>query len=118
MLTLSEELGNVSVTQDELRYLESTCPYLDQSYLMFLSNFRLRPLEQVDLSFIPIDNEDGDDATGELHIEIKGLWVDTILYEVPLLALTSEAYFRFCDRDWNYNEQSSLSPCVNNGSGF
>ena len=105
---LSKELGNVSVTQAELRYLESTCPYLSQSYLKFLSTFRLRPREQVFLSFIAADENGGehDDAVGELRIEIKGLWVDTILYEVPLLALTSEAYFRFCDRDWNYDNQS------------
>ena len=42
---------------------------------------------------------------GDIHLDIGGLWLETILYEIPLLALTSEAYFRFCDRDWNYEGQ-------------
>lgn len=36
---------------------------------------------------------------------IKGLWLDTILYEIPLLALTSQAYFMFTDTDWDYQSQ-------------
>ena len=46
-----------------------------------------------------------DDVVGDIHIEIRGTWVDTILYEIPLLALASEAYFKFMDTDWTYEGQ-------------
>jgi nicotinate phosphoribosyltransferase len=62
----------------------------------------MRPKEQVELSFTPVE---GQGEHGETHITIRGLWAETIVYEIPLLALTSEAYFKFCNRDWNHDGQ-------------
>ena len=42
---------------------------------------------------------------GQITLTVEGLWLDTILYEIPLLAITSEAYFKFCDRDWTHESQ-------------
>ncbi|KAI0023781.1 nicotinate phosphoribosyltransferase [Xylariomycetidae sp. FL0641] len=101
------KLGNISLSDDELRYLKTHCKYLTSDYLDFLKEFRLSPRDQLKPVFKPLDpdNSENEDALGDVHIDIKGSWVDTILYEIPLLALTSEAYFKFMDKDWNYDGQ-------------
>ncbi|KAI0390283.1 nicotinate phosphoribosyltransferase [Xylariaceae sp. FL0594] len=100
------KLGHISLREEELRFLKSHCPYLTSEYLTFLSEFRLSPREQLKPVFTPIgEDTGGDDVVGDIHIDISGKWVDTILYEIPLLALTSEAYFKFMDTDWNYEGQ-------------
>lgn len=90
------------LSEDELNFLKKECPYLGPVYLDFLSKFRLHPRDQVDISFFP---EENDRDLGKVVMTIRGSWVDTILYEIPLLALTSEAYFKFCDKDWNHDGQ-------------
>lgn len=84
--------------------MKQNCPFLNSEYLDYLKTFRFKPDEHVVLSYDE-KKEDPQDATGGMKISIKGLWIDTILYEVPLLALTSEAYFRFVDTDWDYEGQ-------------
>jgi nicotinate phosphoribosyltransferase len=103
----SLELANVSITPHELDFLRKECPYLDEAYLHYLKSFRLHPGEQVELSFKELDAS----SYGDLHITIRGLWVETILYEIPLLALTSEAYFKFCNTDWDYDGQEEKAYC-------
>jgi nicotinate phosphoribosyltransferase len=60
----------------------------------------------VKLSFTPVGVVTGNESDlGDIDMKISGRWVETILYEIPLLALTSEAYFKFMDRDWDYTGQ-------------
>ncbi|KAH9991676.1 nicotinate phosphoribosyltransferase [Xylariaceae sp. FL0662B] len=100
------KLGNISLSDEELRYLQTHCKYLSPTYLEFLKEFRLKPREQLVPTFKPLEGDTGaEDELGDIHVDIRGNWVDTILYEIPLLALTSEAYFKFMDRDWNYDGQ-------------
>ena len=99
------ELANVYLSDQEYDYLKSTCPYFSETYLLYLRSFRLQPSKQIRASFIPLNNTGSQADRGDIHLEIEGRWLDTILYEIPLLALTSEAYFKFCDRDWSYKHQ-------------
>ncbi len=100
------KLGNISLSTDELRFLREHCPYLAPAYLDFLQEFRLNPREQVAVTFHPVGEDTGAESDlGDIDIKISGAWVDTILYEIPILALTSEAYFKFMDTDWKYDGQ-------------
>jgi nicotinate phosphoribosyltransferase len=86
----------LKLTEQEREFM-SRLSYLDPEYIEYLAQFEFKPSEQVKTSF--------DEATGDFELEVTGQWLETILYEVPLLALISEAYFRFTDRDWNYDNQ-------------
>lgn len=97
------------MTLDELEFLRTTCTYFNNNYLRFLSSFRLQPSKQVKISWTPVNDTGSGEDVGDLHIDVGGLWLHTILYEIPLLALTSEAYFKFCDTDWTHDGQQGLA---------
>ncbi|ORY70192.1 Quinolinate phosphoribosyl transferase [Pseudomassariella vexata] len=106
------KLGNISLSDEEYHFLQTKCvdgngkPYLNPAYLEFLKDFRLSPREQVVATWEAVGKDTGADSDlGSTDIQIRGRWVDTILYEIPILALASEAYFRFMDTDWNYENQ-------------
>lgn len=98
-------LERIALSADELDFLKTTCTYLNDQYLLFLSQFRLQPSKQLKLFFKPIEDTGSDSDLGDFSIHTEGLWVDTILYEIPLLALVSEAYFKFVDTDWSHAGQ-------------
>ncbi|KAK6502905.1 nicotinate phosphoribosyltransferase [Arthrobotrys musiformis] len=100
------KLENITLTDSEEAFLREKCPYLPPTYVSYLKKFRFFPLEQVDITF---DGGDGADDVGELTLDVKGKWVETILYEIPLLVLVSEAFFRFVDTDWDYDGQIELA---------
>ena len=75
-------LTQLNFSEYELAYL-SNLRFLKPDYIDFLRIFRLQN------RYINIYQQ-----AGELHIEISGPWLHTILFEVPVLAIVNEVYFR------------------------
>ncbi|KAJ5121089.1 Nicotinate phosphoribosyltransferase [Penicillium bovifimosum] len=105
LLEQMELLAAIRVTDEEREWLRQKCPYLPDAYLKFLETFRLKPAEHIKIKFTPVHDTGSDDDEGDIEYMVEGLWLETILYEIPLLALTSQAYFMFSDRDWDYHCQ-------------
>ncbi|MET1254614.1 nicotinate phosphoribosyltransferase [Aliikangiella maris] len=76
-------LCSLRFTQDEINYL-SEIHYLKPDFVQFLKLFQLSE------NYVHL----GKDASGQLTIKIKGPWLHTILFEVPLLAIVEEIYNR------------------------
>lgn len=98
-------MGGLFLTKLEKNFLEKKCPYLDPTYLDFLSGYRFDPSE---VGIIQ--------KNGNLDITIEGYWYKTILWEVPLMAIISELYFNMTkqtilketERRKNNQEKASL----------
>jgi len=78
-------LCGVRFRKEELTYLRSW-RFLKSDFVDLLGLF------QLDERFITI--EPIPEETGEIDISIKGPWLHTILFEVPVLSIVSEVYFR------------------------
>jgi nicotinate phosphoribosyltransferase len=77
-----QHLCTLEFKPDELDYL-SRIPFLTPDYIDFLENYRLRE-KHITIS----------ERNGKLDIRIRGSWINAILFEVPILAIVSEVYFR------------------------
>ncbi len=78
-----DRMATLHLSDEEKRYLQTTCPYLDPTYLDFLAGFRYDPSE------VTIEQQGS-----ELSVVMEGPWYRTILWEVPLMALISELWYQ------------------------
>lgn len=76
-------------TNEELNYLRAI-PWLREDYISFLKLWH--PLYE--------DFSISTDAACGLAIEINGTWLNTSMYEVPVLAIVNEVYFKM---KYDYN---------------
>jgi nicotinate phosphoribosyltransferase len=89
---IQSEIDNFCTLQfkdEELNWLK-TIPFLKLSFIEFLRCFNLNK------NFINIKNIDG-----ELDITIRGPWFSTIWFEVPVLSIINEVYFRQFTKEKN-----------------
>lgn len=88
-----EGLATLPLYSGEQKFLRNT-GYFTESYLDYLANYRFNPKEVT----ISLDEEN------QLQLDIAGPWHSTILWEVPLMAIISELYFKIVDKNWKFDE--------------
>lgn len=87
-----ERLCSLTLDPEELNFL-SSLRYLKRDFIEFLRLFRLQS------RFIEVGETDGN-----LSLVIRGPWLHTILFEVPLLAIVSELWARHAHPDHDLTE--------------
>ncbi|BBA17347.1 nicotinate phosphoribosyltransferase [Blattabacterium cuenoti] len=88
------KMAYLKLSNEERIYLEKYCPYLDSSYLDFLNKYQYNPKE-VNIF------QKGENI--QMHIE--GLWSSTILWEVPIMSIISELYYKLTTGVQNISEK-------------
>ena len=89
-------LCTLSFKHEELKFL-SGLRYIKKDYIDFLRIFRLNN-DYIDIGM----------KGEELAIKIKGPWLHTILFEVPVLAITNQIYFRNIEPEPDYDRARIL----------
>ncbi|WP_133478818.1 nicotinate phosphoribosyltransferase [Cognatilysobacter segetis] len=80
-----DALCSLCFTDDELDYLRGL-RFIKPDFVDFLGLFHL-DAKYVRLAAVP-------GASGGIELELEGPWLHTILFEVPLLAIVNEVWFR------------------------
>lgn len=80
-------LCSLNFKESELRYLRSL-RFIKSDFVDFLGLFRLN---EKYIQITPLEN-------GEIDITISGPWLHTIPFEIPVLAIVNEVYFRNTQR--------------------
>ncbi len=86
------EISELALCADEEDWLKANCRFVTPAYLEYLRNYRFKPKE------LEISNTEGD-----LQIRIRGPWHSTVMWEVPLMAVVSELYFKHIDTNWHWD---------------
>jgi nicotinate phosphoribosyltransferase len=86
-------LCNLRFQDAELAYLKAM-RFIKSDFVDFLGIFRLNE-KYVSVTALP---------SGEIDVSIKGPWLHTILFEIPVLAIINEVYFRNTQKKADFSE--------------
>lgn len=78
-----DSMAGLTLSRDEENFIISKCYYFDPVFIDLLKGYRFDPSEVT-------VHQNG----GETDIRIEGLWYRTVLWEVPVLSLVSELYYK------------------------
>lgn len=92
-----DAMRNLYLTEEEETFMRNKCYYFDPVFIDLLKGFRFKPAEVSILQ-----------TGGALEVEIKGLWYRTVLWEVPLMAIISELYFKMTNQKPDNFEQRAI----------
>lgn len=91
-------MESLSLKDDEYDWIKINLPFLPVAYRQYLAAYKFNA-RQVKVWL---------DEDKQLQMTIAGKWRDTILWEVPLMAIVSEVYFKMIDKDWSLDGQLKL----------
>lgn len=89
-------LENLVITDEEIAFMKRKCYYLPDWFYIYLRGYRFNR------KWVKVWQDDGQ----HLHIVFEGVWAETILLEVKVLAIVSELYYIVTgqDRQFDYDE--------------
>lgn len=90
---INEHFPCLALTQDEYKWFKDKCKYLKPWYFEYLKNYRFNPNE------VKIVQD------SDFSLIVRGPWHSTIMWEVPLLATSSDLYFKMVDKNWTRDGQ-------------
>ncbi len=92
-----DAMADLKLSAEAERFMRRKCYYFDAVFFDLLKGYRYDPSE------VTIHQQGG-----ELKVEIRGLWYRTVLWEVPLMALISELYFRMTGQPARRVEEKAI----------
>ena len=83
-----DSMASLEMTKEEKQFLIENCPYLSPAYIDFLQGYRYDPSE-VNIT------QNGSDV----EVSIEGLWYRTILWEVPIMSIICELFYKLTNQE-------------------